>query len=115
VRAPTRKTRAESTRTNNENAQLIKAVVRARGWFGDLLTGRVRSYEEIAKREGVTKRYVGHLMPLAFLAREIVMGILAGNQPIEFTAERVTKRTDLPLGWSDQKQALRFDSLFQRK
>jgi len=33
------------------DAALIKAVVRAREWWNEVLTGRVRSYAEIAKRK----------------------------------------------------------------
>ena len=37
---------------------LIKAVVRGRAWFEELATGRVRSLEELAKRNGITRRYI---------------------------------------------------------
>ena len=33
---------------------LIKAVVRGRAWFEELATGRVRSLEELAKRDGIS-------------------------------------------------------------
>ena len=88
---------------------LIKAVVRAHRWFEDLASGRAGSFRDIAKAEGVTHRYVGHLMPLAFLAPDIVAAILAGRQPVDLTAETLTKRTDLPLGWGEQKTLLDFD------
>ena len=97
------------SRAREPDPALIHAVVRARRWFDDLLTGRVRSYSEIAKREGVTNRYVGHLIPLAFLAPEIVAAIWAGHQPIELTAERLTKRTRVPLGWAEQRAVFRID------
>src|SRR5262249_39834202 len=54
------------------DAALLKAVVRAREWFEELRDGRARTYQEIAEREGVTQRYVGHMLPLAFLSPEIV-------------------------------------------
>ena len=41
-------------------------------------------------------------MPLAFLAPDIVEAILAGTQPVDLTAETLTRR-DLPLSWSEQK------------
>jgi site-specific DNA recombinase len=50
-----------------------------------------------------------HLMPLAFLAPNIVEAILAGGQPADLTAEMLIKRTDLPLDWADQKALLGFD------
>jgi hypothetical protein len=88
---------------------LIKAIVRAHRWFEDLVNGRAGSFRDIAKAEGVTHRYVGHLLPLAFLAPDIVAAILAGRQPVDLTAEMLTKRTDLPLGWAEQKMLLGFD------
>ena len=88
---------------------LIKAVVRAHRWFDELVSGRARSLRDIARVEGVTHRYVGHLMPLAFLAPDIVAAIFAGTQPIDLTAEALTKRIDLPLGWADQGALLGFE------
>lgn len=88
---------------------LIKAVARARGWFDDLVSGRARSYDEIARREDVTRRYVGRLMPLAFLAPDIVSAIVRGTQPIDLTVETITKRTELPLDWAEQRSILRLD------
>jgi hypothetical protein len=35
--------------------------------------------------------------------------IFAGTHPVELTTERLTKRTDLPLGWIEQKSRLGFD------
>ena len=94
--------------TARPDPALIKAVARARGWFDDLVTGRAKSFGEIAKAEGLTCRYVRHLMSLAFVAPDIVAAILAGTQPIDLTAETLTKRTDLPLGWREQKELLGF-------
>jgi site-specific DNA recombinase len=47
-------------------------------------------------------------MPLAFLAPDIVEAILAGTQPVELTAETLTRHADLPLSWADQKRSLGF-------
>ena len=37
---------------------LLKALARARSWFEEVALGRVGSLAEIARREGVRKRYV---------------------------------------------------------
>ena len=47
-------------------------------------------------------------MPLAFLAPDIVEAILAGTQPVDLTAETLTRR-DLPLSWSEQKSLFGFN------
>jgi len=88
---------------------LVKAVARAHRWFDDLVTGRVRSLREIAHAEGITERYVGHLMPLAFLAPDIIAAILAGTQPADLTTETLTKRTELPPCWHQQHALLGFE------
>ena len=88
---------------------LIKAVVRAHRWLDDIMKGRAQSLRDIAKTEGVTDRYVGHLLPLAFLAPDIVAAILTGTQPVDLTTETLTKRTDLSLGWDEQKALLNFE------
>ncbi len=87
---------------------LIKAVVRAHKWFDDLVSGRARSLTAIAETEGLSDRYVSHLLPLAFLAPDIIMAVLAGAQPVDLTVEALTKRTDLPLAWAEQRALLGF-------
>lgn len=87
---------------------LTKAVARAHRWFNDVLAGRAKSFAAIAQAEGMSDRYVGRLLPLAFLAPDIVESILAGNQPVDLTAEVLLRRTDLPLAWTDQKALLGF-------
>ncbi len=87
---------------------LLKAIARARGWLDDLLAGRVTSPAEIAARIGNTKRYVNRLLPLAFLAPKIIEAIVEGRQPADLTAEALTTRLDLPMGWIAQKRLLGF-------
>jgi ParB-like chromosome segregation protein Spo0J len=81
-------------------------VVRARGWFDDLISGRAVSMVAIAQREGISDRYVSTLMPLAFLAPDIVEAIAAGQQPADLTAETLIRHVDLPLDWNDQRVLL---------
>ncbi|HZD24813.1 MAG TPA: hypothetical protein VE631_01025 [Alphaproteobacteria bacterium] len=88
---------------------LIKAIVRAHRWFDDLVSGRARTLGEIAEAEGYHKRYVGRLLPLTFLAPDIIEAILAGTQPVDITAEMLTRFSDLLTSWSDQKALLGFN------
>ena len=95
-------------RTANPDPALINAVARAHRWFKDLARGRADSLCDIAKTEGVSDRYVSRLLPLAFLAPDIVEAILAGTQPLDLTAEKLTKHTELPLSWAEQRELLGF-------
>ena len=77
---------------------LVKAIVRGRAWFEELATGRARSLQELAKRDGITRRYIRRLVNLAFLSPQLVEAILQGRQPAELTATRLSE-LDLPLAW----------------
>jgi hypothetical protein len=85
---------------------LLKTVARAYHWADDLLSGRAQSVGEIARREGVSDRYVWRLMRLGFLAPSIVEAIVEGRQPAELTASALSQRLDLPALWRAQEEAL---------
>ena len=85
---------------------LLKATARAYRWSDDLVSGRVRSIGEIAKRERLTGRYVRRVMRLAFLAPRIVEAIAEGHQPAGLTTLAMTQRIELPPLWSAQERAL---------
>ena len=84
---------------------LIKAIARGRAWFEELATGHARSLQELAKRDGISRRYIRRLVGLAFLSPELVEAILQGRQPVELTATRLTE-LDLPLDWTEQHKLL---------
>jgi len=81
---------------------LIKAVARARVWFEELASGRLRSFAQIARREGTSKRYVERLSKLAFVAPATVEAICQGRQSADLNVETLLKRIDLQLEWSAQ-------------
>jgi site-specific DNA recombinase len=85
---------------------LLKAVARARRWSQDLISGRVQSVSETAKREELDRRSVHRLLRLGFLSPRIVEVIAEGRQPPDLTVIGLTRRVDLPLLWSAQEQAL---------
>src|SRR5437667_3507621 len=84
---------------------LIKAIARGRAWFEELATGRARSLQELAKRDGISRRYIRRLIRLAFLSPSLVEAILQGRQHVELTATRLTE-LDLPLDWTEQHKLL---------
>jgi len=85
---------------------LLKTVARAHRWFDQLVSGEAASLNAIAAREGLSYRFVGKIVRLAFLAPEIVEAIGEGRQPPELSAELLTKHLQLPLDWNDQKRLL---------
>jgi site-specific DNA recombinase len=85
---------------------LLKEIGRAHRCFEALVSGQVSSLAELATIEGVSDRYVSRLLPLAFLAPDIVEALASGCQPVELTAHRLIRTVDLPIAWSAQKQLL---------
>jgi site-specific DNA recombinase len=94
---------AQQKHSSRCDPALIKAIARGRAWFEELATGRARSLQELAKRDGITRRYIRRLVGLAFLSPQLVEAILQGRQPVELTATRLT---ELPLDWTEQHQLL---------
>jgi site-specific DNA recombinase len=84
---------------------LIKAIARGHAWFEELATGRSRSLQELAAREGITRRYIRRLVNLAFLSPQLIEAVVQGRQPVELTATRLTE-LDLPLEWTEQHRLL---------
>ena len=96
---------AQQKHSSRCDPALIKAIARGRAWFEELATGRARSLQELAKRDGISRRYIRRLVGLAFLSPELVEAILQGRQPVELTATRLTE-LDLPLDWTEQHKLL---------
>lgn len=89
---------------------LIKSIARARTWSEELLSGKVASMAEIASRNNVSDSYVKKIMPLAFLAPDIVEAIIAGKQPAHLTNQTLIRGLDLPVDWQGQRSALGFSA-----
>src|SRR6202043_3292491 len=85
---------------------LLKEIRRAHRCFEALVSGQVGSVAELATLEELSDRYVSSVLPLAFLAPDIVEAIAAGRQPSDLTAHRLIRAVDLPIAWSAQKQLL---------
>ena len=96
---------AQQNHSSRCDPALIKAIARGRAWFEELATGRARSLQELAKRDGISRRYIRRLVGLAFLSPQLVEAILQGGQPVELTATRLTE-LDLPLDWTEQHKLL---------
>jgi site-specific DNA recombinase len=89
------------------DATLLKALARARSWFGEVASGRVTSLAEIARREGLRKRYVARLTKLAFVAPPVAEAIAAGRAPIGVNLQMLMDgRLELAHSWNQQQRTL---------
>jgi len=80
---------------------LIKAVARAHDWVDRIMKGDVPNQRAIAVELGLQKRYVGHIIRLAFLAPDITEAILDGRQPPDLSLQKLLPT--LPSSWAAQR------------
>ena len=85
---------------------LVRAVVRGHRWQGMLDAGQVASVQELAVKENVDPSYLARHLRLAFLAPDIVEGILFGTYPEGLTLGGLM--VALPGVWGEQRQRLGF-------
>ena len=83
---------------------LLVAIAKARRWLGELSSHRVASFGAISAREGCTERYVRSILPLAFLAAEVVKATLDGRLPDTYGVSRLAANS-VP-SWEEQKRVL---------
>lgn len=98
----------DGSRRPAPDLSLIRAVVRGHDWFRRMMAPDRPTMADIAATDGVTPAYLRRLFDLAFLAPDIIAAILDGRQPIELSAERLTRLDDLPLDWGRQRRQLGF-------
>jgi hypothetical protein len=67
-----------------------------------------RSVRDLVERHGADQGDVSRMIPLAFLAPDIVEAILEGRQPAELTAARLKRMRAIPASWAEQCRFLGF-------
>ena len=87
--------RAEIDRT------LVRNIARAQGWLDLVHAGE--SFDAIAAAQGSSKNRIQQMIHLAFLAPDVVEGILKSVQPLGLTSEWLKTRR-LPARWDKQRR-----------
>ncbi|MET0049364.1 MAG: recombinase family protein [Sedimenticola sp.] len=78
-----------------------EALKKALRWNHALLSGEMQSTREIAEKNGVTQRYVAHLIKLAYLSPTLVNRVYRGDIPHHMTLGKLKRH--LPLDWPEQE------------
>jgi DNA invertase Pin-like site-specific DNA recombinase len=86
------------------DSTLVKAVARGFTWFEELATGQIATVRAIAKREGITDRYVSQLIELAFLSPRIVEKALRGSSDVRLTTKNLVFDVELTSQWPEQER-----------
>jgi len=81
---------------------LVRAVVMSRAWVKRLEAGEPHSIKGLARAEGICILHTAKLLPLAFLAPDLVAQILEGRQPRTLTLTALISEP-LPLDWAGQR------------
>ncbi len=81
---------------------LVRAVVMTRYWAKRLDDGEYGSIKALARASGLCHLYTAKLMPLAYLAPDLVAQILEGRQPRTLTLTALISEP-LPLDWNGQR------------
>jgi site-specific DNA recombinase len=91
-----------STTDISTDPKLIKSIVRARLWFGDLAAGRFTSVEDLATAANIHPKVVRQGLRLAFLAPELTATALHGDAT--FALKQIPKL--LPMSWREQYRSI---------
>ena len=83
---------------------LLRNIAHARDWYEQIISGR--SFAAVAKATGIDGSQIKQMIPLAFLAPDILAQITTGKQPIGFTSEWVKTNT-IPADWDAQRTILK--------
>lgn len=82
------------------NPTLVKAISRAFVWNQMLLNREVKSISQLSRKEGISCRYIRHILPLCSLSPKVIDTILEGRQHPKTTITDLLQIQSLP--WSDQ-------------
>lgn len=92
------------TQRPNPDPILAANILNARRWYAAIKSGQ--RFAEIARAQALPKSRIRYLIPLAFLAPDLLGLIAAGKQPFGFTSQYV-KQHGLPVNRDAQREVFK--------
>ncbi|MFO1254330.1 MAG: hypothetical protein U1E37_01440 [Sphingomonadaceae bacterium] len=83
---------------------VMKAVAKAWSWRRKLESGEAATIQDIAQAEGISDRYVGRMLRLAYLAPAVLDKLLVGRMAPAVSIKDMTAAAELP--WAEQEAAV---------
>ena len=80
---------------------ILKAIAKAWSWRRQLDTGAAATIDDLARAEGVTHRYVGRTMRLAYLSPAVLEKLLIKRAAPAVSIKDMIVAADLP--WAEQE------------
>jgi site-specific DNA recombinase len=94
----------ESSFEGERVPSLVKAVARAHGWYERIVAGEVTTIDELARKSGLTRRYVRRILQCAYLSPQITEALLTGRHRRNLTLKDILRR--VPLEWREQEKRI---------
>ncbi|QOV92972.1 hypothetical protein [Novosphingobium sp. ES2-1] len=86
--------------TDGVDPHVLKAIAKAWSWRRKLESGDAATIQDIAQAEGISDRYVGRMLRLAYLAPAVMDRLLVGRMPPTVSVKDMAAATELP--WPEQ-------------
>jgi len=94
-------------RAQLQDEALIKLIAKA--WKARAAVETSNDHiNDVAQSQGHDPDYFGRLVRLGYLAPDIIVAILEGNQPATLTRQRLARVGKIPLSWASQRELLGF-------
>jgi DNA invertase Pin-like site-specific DNA recombinase len=90
------------------NAAIIRAIARARLWYDEIVSGEVGGIPDLARRHGVTRRYVKNIFRCALVGHKAVEAIFDNECSPELTLQGLASK--LPIEWDRQDLMVKGES-----
>lgn len=90
--------------TGGVDPHVLKAIAKAWIWRRKLETGAAATIKDLAQAEGISDRYVGRMLRLAYLAPATLEKLLIARVAPAISIKDFSAAAELP--WADQKTAV---------
>ncbi len=90
--------------TGGVDPHVLKAIAKAWSWRRKLESGTVATIQDIAEAEGISDRYIGRMLRLAYLAPAVLDRLLIQRMSPAVSVKDVAAAAELP--WAKQEEAV---------
>ena len=83
---------------------LVKAVARAHAWYERIVAGEVTTIDQLARKSGLTRRYVRRILQFAHLSPQITEALLTGKHRPNLMLKELMH--GVPFSWREQEKRI---------
>ena len=95
---------SDSTANRQPSMSLVKAVARARGWYEQIVNGKISTVRELAQKCNLPRRYVRRILTCAILSPRIIEALLIGQHRRNLTLDETL--ASVSLDWRKQEERI---------